>query len=111
VVLPLWFLSGPPWWYSCHGFSLALRDGTTYLALFVISGWPFLMVPMVLPYGPSLALLHSVSLAVPRSPSSWYLPPLSYVPTFYLPLTFSVSLCCSPLLSSNATYELQLNCI
>jgi hypothetical protein len=69
------------------------------------------MVPMVLSYGPSLALLRSVSLAVPRSPSSWYLPPLSYVPTFYLPLTFSASLCCSPLLSSNATYELQLNYI
>jgi hypothetical protein len=70
VVLPSWFLSGPPWWYSCRGFSLALRDGTTYLALFVTSGWPFLMVPMVLPYGPYLALLRSVSLAVPRSPSS-----------------------------------------
>jgi hypothetical protein len=44
VVLPSWFLSGPPWWYSCRGFSLALRDGTTYLALFVISGWPFLVL-------------------------------------------------------------------
>jgi hypothetical protein len=44
VVLPRGFLPGPPWWYSCRGFSLALRDGTTYLALFVISGWPFLVL-------------------------------------------------------------------
>jgi hypothetical protein len=44
VAPPSWFLSGPPWWYSCRGFSLALCDGTTYLALFVISGWPFLVL-------------------------------------------------------------------
>jgi hypothetical protein len=40
LVVSLW----PPWWYSCRGFSLALRGGTTYLALFVISGWPFLVL-------------------------------------------------------------------
>jgi hypothetical protein len=92
VVLLLWFLPDPPWWYYLSG---PLCD--LWLAV-PRTGWLFLVVPMVFPYGPSLTLLRSVSLAVPRSPSSWYLPPLSHVPTFYLPLTFSVVLPCCPVM-------------
>jgi hypothetical protein len=107
VVLPSWFLPGPPssWFLS------GPRGGTPV----VVSPWPSVMVLpiwlavprtrwlflMVLPYGPSLSPLRNVSLAVPRSCPSWYLP-LSRVPTFFtylLPSLFlSVVLPCCPVM-------------
>ena len=117
VVLPSWFLPGPPWWHSPRGFSLALHPRGFSLALVVVllswflpvhgwpflilggcSSWSFLMVP------PCLFFLVSPWPFLVAAPSGIS---LSRVPTFffYLSLTFSVSLfvlpCCPVMLHMN----------
>jgi hypothetical protein len=136
---PSWFLPGPSWWYYLSGpprglpgrslWSLAGRSfwpslwslpGRSLWSLAGRSFWPSLWF---LPGRSSWSLAGRSSWSlVGRSPwslagrSSWTFPgrslwfPSSLVflpPTYLFPSL--ISLCCSPLLSSNATYVYPLN--
>jgi hypothetical protein len=107
VVLPSWFFPGPPWWHSPRGFSLALRGGTSYLALFVISGWPFLVLAgcsswslwsfLMVPHWPFFVVSPWPFLVIPRGISLLSLVFLLF--TYLLPSLFlSVVLPCCPVM-------------